>query len=592
MRGKALLALLLAVVFVFASGMGLEAQASQSPDGSQQEGNDSYVWKKVGNSNTSDVYYVCVDMNGRAVMMLSDEIYHEIPQDMENGYVYIKDEGDPYTKCLAVVDRSGDIVSTFCSRANERIVAYGYGYIMAVETPNSSGFDMTATGTCRYKLYDPEGQVVFEREYEGSGEDLPVYGQYYGGGVFSLGSEFYFSQTGVTADLSGINIDKLWLSFYEGPWCLSRVKWGDELVLLVMNTSGNWWTEEFPAVLDQDPYFDPMDQSRGLIWKETQTWYSYDVSTRQWYALEQYGDRVRKVSASIDRIGLTMRGDDGKDYFAIYDSQWNMISPEPTLGSVIDIWDGTALIQTDTYNEETIIDRGAILNVSDKVMCLYDAQTGQQRPGMLYGNVLSHYDSRWGSGNYLTGSERPGEDFYWKNGLLRMDDSDGSYYDTEGNFLFSATGIDYSQYKDITWDLQNAWEVDSGKESAFVSHLATTEKLYGDSSWQPALEHGGQYPVPDGFQEDWYLDAGDMTFITDDYDLEIGLWFEDMGDGTFMGMMLPVLECEFQANNYEGTPDGGVYYAGDCAEMYYYPEHGSVYILASDGQYQYEFKIG
>ena len=94
--------------------------------------------------------------------------------------------------------------------------------------------------------------------------------------------------------------------------------------------------------------------------------------------------------------------------------------------------------------------------------------------------------------------------------------------------------------------------------------------------YQPMLEHGPQYALPEELEEDWYWNVGEMTYATDDEYIEVGLMFTDGGDGSFTAMMLPVDEYSFQTDACEGTPAGGVYYPGDRAELYYYPEYGAM----------------
>lgn len=138
-------------------------------------------------------------------------------------------------------------------------------------------------------------------------------------------------------------------------------------------------------------------------------------------------------------------------------------------------------------------------------------------------------------------------------------------------------------YPGITWPDGLAYYPADGSIGVFEGER---EDIY-----LPMLEHGEEYPLPEDVPADWYLSVSETMRVPEDEQVEIGLMFQDGGDGTIRAMMLPVDEFAFRTDACEGTPAGGIWYPGvERGEMYYYPAYSTVFILEPDN-WIYEFYL-
>ena len=302
----------------------------------------------------------CINKNGELIFYYdSTDITHD-PTDFSNGYAYIESDSG---KKLTVIDTSGKICSTYnlVSETNDGFkvtksgnmdnycVAYGDGY--EVVQTHDSGFD---NNSYTYTIYDANNNQVYQLN-EKPQKEISV--KYWGNGVFSFkNTGFYYSRSGTWVDDKHAKPD----GEFKGDMKYSDVVYGER------RKTGNYW--------DYDVHLEYIDTSGNVISTKTVSrselgWnikssdvynnrciiygapqedkitkmfiYNFEDNSMVQLTDEKY---LNQLSGDFDfhfmtnRIVITTQGQDKKNYYIVFDYDWNVIV-EPQKYNYIDVSD-------------------------------------------------------------------------------------------------------------------------------------------------------------------------------------------------------------------------------------------------------------
>lgn len=302
--------------------------------------------------------YGCIDKNGELLFYFDATIITGEPSNFSNGYSYIESNSG---EKLTVIDTTGNICSTYnlvsesydgftttkSGNLDNYCVAYGDGYEV-VQTHESS-FDNNAY---TYTVYDANNNQVYQLSQKPQNE---IAVKYWGHGVFSFkNTGFYYAYSNVWVDDEYAKPDG------EFNWDMrfSDVEYGDSF-----KDGDNW---------DYDVYLEYIDDlgnsiSTKVLSRKKLGWniistnvynnrciiygYPNDGKISKMYIYNFEDDSIVQLTDERylnqlsedfkyyfmdNRIVLTMKGQDSKRYYCMFDFEWNVIA-EPKEFSYIDV---------------------------------------------------------------------------------------------------------------------------------------------------------------------------------------------------------------------------------------------------------------
>lgn len=292
--------------------------------------NEGVEWIQ-GDADDLGSGYACIDKEGNALFFVNESEISNISP-FSNGYSFIETENAVYQ-----IDLNGNIINKYDISDNIKAKAYDGGQIWIEEY--NSNFDSAGYV---YKLYDESGNEITEFSIEGTDPVNEI--TYCGKGVWSYGN---------------LNNDGNWVRMY---YCTQGNKWVEKTT----SSDDNVYFYEDTAVLGFD-YEDPnvtgyrskmilMDIMGNLNeiaitgdlgWNWGSDNYinegyciledygdhlvSYNVSSGEFKVMDnEYAEKIRMAALPDNLVfedgcvALPLRGNDEKDYVALFDTSWNI----------------------------------------------------------------------------------------------------------------------------------------------------------------------------------------------------------------------------------------------------------------------------
>lgn len=318
--------------------------------------NEGVEWIQ-GDADDLGSGYACIDKEGNALFFVNESEISNISP-FSNGYSFIETENAVYQ-----IDLNGNIINKYDISDNIKAKAYDGGQIWIEEY--NSNFDSAGYV---YKLYDESGNEITEFSIEGTDPVNEI--TYCGKGVWSYGN---------------LNNDGNWVRMY---YCTQGNKWVEKTT----SSDDNVYFYEDTAVLGFD-YEDPnvtgyrskmilMDimgnlNEIAIIGDLGWNWGSDNYINEGYCILEDYGDHLVSYNVSSGEfkvmdneyaekirmaalpdnlvfedgcVALPLRGNDEKDYVALFDTSWNIIG-EPIQGTRYDFSEGKLIVEQNISSE-------------------------------------------------------------------------------------------------------------------------------------------------------------------------------------------------------------------------------------------------
>lgn len=283
--------------------------------------------------------YGIIDKNGNMLFYIEDfDINSDKLTPYSNGYAYIEK-----SEFLYVIDKEGAIVQAYPNAKwnDKKAVSYADGYVWMEE--EVSGFD---EAYYKYILYDADGNVLTEFEYEGTDCLEGIY--YYGRNVWGYDTE----------DSNGKYIQRFYCAGND-QWVDSIVAYGEHRIKFIEEEAVIGITYEDPEetgcrakmhLMSSEGVFDEVSLSKELSWSWSEENYisgdycilvgtndsgclvNYDVSKKQFKKMEnEYAEKVwfdalsDKLMYQDNVTVLRLKGNDDENYVALFDTSWNII---------------------------------------------------------------------------------------------------------------------------------------------------------------------------------------------------------------------------------------------------------------------------
>ena len=302
------------------------------------------------------VFLGSIDKEGNEIVHIDAREIDEY-DDYDEEYAYLHSA----TFELIVIDKSGNQLYSVMDLWGDSILAYGGGYTLC--THHEASFD---TSYDVYEIYYPSGEV----------KQIDIGGKfgaatYCGESVFgiSLRQTWDWTVTFYCAESSSwiVSPDEFFcgstdVRYEDGLICFA-VGYADpdrdgyRSILYIADLNG-WHEEHLDFGWNWNDYGAGYHDGTILLYEIfDDTYYSYDLTTKEWFVLnERYASRLvegdfkdrsgaysKETGFINDRVPLLMKGDDGKNYIALFKKDLEPVA-EPMTYSTYLGFDGFRLV--------------------------------------------------------------------------------------------------------------------------------------------------------------------------------------------------------------------------------------------------------
>lgn len=313
--------------------------------------NEGYTWIK-GEKN-GDGFVATMDKTGKIICNF-DMTEMTCPEEMSgkldkyrNGYAYLN-----YADRFEVVDTKGNTVHSFPTSFDDKVVAFGDGYVLIEQ--HIADF---SSSKYVYTIHNWDGSILesFESPYK-------IENCYYcGQGVFGFSINDEYEKA------------NQFYSATSGQWISSssdfRVQFFDEIAVVgkdngmfrFINVNGE--VKDIPLFVEgvNITEFKPIvNENNFIIYSYVESeLYNYKLSNETLYKLDtSYAEKViwdelpDPLVFHNNKIALPMLGSDGKRYIGIFDSEWNIVCEPIQANSCLGYTEDRFILSTD---DDTVI---------------------------------------------------------------------------------------------------------------------------------------------------------------------------------------------------------------------------------------------